>query len=59
VPGFKEQDLVRHLSVDDFQAYLKSRLEILEEIARLNKPLDERARRVLPYEIRCKKTMQD
>ncbi len=56
VPGFKEQDLVRHLSVDDFQAYLKSRLEILEadlmakleeEIARLNKPLDERERRVL------------
>ena len=29
--GFHERDLARHLSVDDFQAYLKARMELMEQ----------------------------
>jgi serine/threonine protein kinase len=48
-PGFTERDLARHLSLDDFQAYLKARLEILE--ANLKIKVEEESRKLLEEEI--------
>ena len=56
-PGFTERDLARHLSVDDFQAYLKSRLEILE--ADLKATLEEESRRKVEEEVARLKALDE
>ena len=56
-PGFKERDLVRHLSVDDFQAYLKSKLEILE--ADLKSQLEEESRKQVEEEVARLKALDE
>ena len=56
-PGFTERDLARHLSVDDFQAYLKSRLEILE--ADLKATLEEESRRQVEEEVARLKALDE
>jgi hypothetical protein len=56
-PGFTERDLARHLSVDDFQAYLKSRLEILE--ADLKATLEEESRRQVEEQVARLKALDE
>jgi hypothetical protein len=56
-PGFKERDLARHLSVDDYQAYLKSRLEILE--ADFKAKLEEESKRQVAEEIARLKVLDE
>ena len=56
-PGFTERDLARHLSVDDFQAYLKCRLEILE--ADLKATLEEESRRQVEEQVARLKALDE
>ena len=55
--GFNARDLARHLPVDNFQAYLKGKVEILE--ADLKAKLEEESRKQMVQELARLKTLDE
>ena len=63
--GFQERDLAYHLSVDDFQAYLKARIELMEQRLKMQlgiqirEELEEKQRRLAAMDEHGRKVPMD